>query len=255
MPKLSLDIKAIKSLASGTRLDILRTLDGKKMSLKDISRVTKLHEVTIHGHLTKLIEGGFVKKHEREGHKWVYYKLTWQGESLLHPENTKIVVLFTTTFFVLVAGIIQLISYVKGTMMNLGYNVYTLGKEVVVTPGNQIPPFIKNIDVSTIPPSVPDFLKDFIPQQGAMQGTNPPPISPNIPYGHNLTWVSTSNSGGITAPLQEGTKLVVDKSNGVINAVYQDPTSLYIAITCFFILTFILCTIFWILWKNRASKL
>ena len=39
MPKLTLDVNAIKALASETRLNVLRVLDGKKMSLKDISKV------------------------------------------------------------------------------------------------------------------------------------------------------------------------------------------------------------------------
>jgi hypothetical protein len=47
----------------------------------------------------------------------VYYKLTWKGENLLHPENAKIVVLFTTTFIALWLGIIQLIWYIKGTVV------------------------------------------------------------------------------------------------------------------------------------------
>jgi hypothetical protein len=53
----------------------------------------------------------------------VYYSLTWKGESLLHPENTKIVVLFTITFLALWAGIIQIVLYVKGTIINVGQNV------------------------------------------------------------------------------------------------------------------------------------
>ena len=124
MTKVTLDMDTFKALASDTRLDILRTLDGKKMSLKDISAATKLNKATLHEHLAKLNEAGLVKKKEREGHKWVTYKLTWKGEGLLHPENTRIVVMFTTTFIALWVGVIQLLWYVKGTMINLGSNDY-----------------------------------------------------------------------------------------------------------------------------------
>lgn len=123
MPKVTLDMNAFKALASDTRLDILKSLDGKKMSLKDISKATNLNKATLHEHLSKLHEAGLVKKKEREGHKWVYYKLSWKGESLLHPENTKIVVLFTTTFIALWVGIIQLMTYVKGTTINVGQEI------------------------------------------------------------------------------------------------------------------------------------
>ncbi len=133
MTKVTLDIDTFKALASDTRLDILRTLDGKKMSLKDISTATKLNKATLHEHLAKLNEAGLVKKREREGHKWVTYKLTWKGEGLLHPENTRIVVMFATTFIALAAGIAQMVLYIKGTITNLGCDVYTFGNEVVMT--------------------------------------------------------------------------------------------------------------------------
>ena len=118
MSEVTLDMNTFKALASDTRLGILRALDGKKMGLKDISQATKLNKATLHEHLTKLNEAGLVKRKEREGHKWVYYKLTWKGECLLHPENTRIVVLFSATFVAFAAGIIQMITYVKGTMVS-----------------------------------------------------------------------------------------------------------------------------------------
>jgi DNA-binding transcriptional ArsR family regulator len=115
MTKITLDRETFKALASDTRLDILKTLDGKHLGLNEIAEVSNLNKATLHEHLTKLHEAGLIKRTEREGHKWVYYKLTWKGESLLHPENAKIVVLFTTTFIALWFGIIQLIWYMKGT--------------------------------------------------------------------------------------------------------------------------------------------
>lgn len=113
MVKVTLDLDSFKALASETRLDILRALDGKKLNLNDIGKTTKLHKVTLHEHLIKLVESGFVKKKEREGHKWVYYKLSWKGESLLHPENSRIVILFSATFVVLFLGIIGLFNYAR----------------------------------------------------------------------------------------------------------------------------------------------
>jgi len=110
MPKVNLDVNSFKALASDTRLNIIRTLDGKKMSLNDIAQSTKLHKVTLHEHLSRLTEAGFIKKIEREGHKWVYYKLSWKGESLLHPENTRIVILFSVTFFTLFFGFSSLLG-------------------------------------------------------------------------------------------------------------------------------------------------
>jgi DNA-binding transcriptional ArsR family regulator len=108
MSKVTLELKDFKVLASETRLDILRVLDGKRMGLKEISEATHLAEMTVHEHMAKLVEGGFVHKDEREGYKWVYYKLSWKGASLLHPENTHIVILFSSTF---IAFFLSLISF------------------------------------------------------------------------------------------------------------------------------------------------
>lgn len=113
MPKVSLDIDSFKALASETRLDILRALDGKKMNLTEMTKATNLHKMTLHEHLSKLTSAGFIKRIEREGHKWVYYKLSWKGQSLLHPENTRIVVMFSMTFISLLFGIFSFVSYIK----------------------------------------------------------------------------------------------------------------------------------------------
>jgi DNA-binding transcriptional ArsR family regulator len=132
MPKVTLDMNTFKALASDTRLDILRALDGKRLNLKDICQATNLNKATLHEHLTKLNEAGLVKKFEREGHKWVYYKLTWKGEGLLHPENTRIVVLFSTTIISLIIGIISFITFVKGKIIEkMGSNgaILTTGND------------------------------------------------------------------------------------------------------------------------------
>ncbi len=117
MPKVTLNKEAFKALASETRLEIIKTLDGKQMNLTELSTNTHLNKATLHEHLKKLIDTGLVKKKQRPGHKWVYYKLSWKAESLLHPENTKIVVLFTTSFIALFAAITQLFLWAKGTII------------------------------------------------------------------------------------------------------------------------------------------
>jgi DNA-binding transcriptional ArsR family regulator len=111
MTKVTLDKEAFKALASDTRLQILRSLDGKKMTVTELSSITNMNKATLHEHLSKLHAVGLVKRNEREGHKWVYYKLSWKGSSLLHPENNRIVVMFSTTLAVLIAGIIGGYNY------------------------------------------------------------------------------------------------------------------------------------------------
>jgi hypothetical protein len=57
------------------------------------------------------------------------------------------------------------------------------------------------------------------------------------------------------AALPGDTHLVVDKSEGVLQAVSQDPTLLYIAIACFIVFTVVLCISLWRLWENKTQKI
>jgi len=144
MPKVTLDMNTFKALASDSRLDILRSLDGKKLSLNDISKVTKLNKATLHEHLAKLNQAGLVKKYEREGHKWVYYKLTWKGEGLLHPENTRIVVMFSITFVSLLIGIMLLVSFAQPITVGMAETYGDTTRLYEAEPKGAIPMFTSN---------------------------------------------------------------------------------------------------------------
>jgi DNA-binding transcriptional ArsR family regulator len=253
MTKITLDRETFKALASDTRLDILKTLDGKHLGLNEIAKVSNLNKATLHEHLTKLHEAGLIKRTERDGHKWVYYKLTWKGESLLHPENAKIVILFTTTFIALWLGIIQLIWYIKGTVTDFGYNLYTLGDQAILSSKNLIENgyLIQSGDSLTeglsVPPGLPDFFQTFLIRAkiAHMQG---------IPLDKELTIIKpASDSGSLTAG--EGSRFIVDQSQGVLQAVYQNPLYLYISIGCFVLFTVFLCVALWRLWENRTPKI
>ena len=249
MTKITLDRETFKALASDTRLDILKTLDGKNMGLNEIAKVSNLNKATLHEHLAKLHEAGLIKRSERDGHKWVYYKLTWKGASLLHPENAKIVVLFTTTFVALWVGIIQLIWYVKGTVTNL----YTMGDQVVSSSKGLVDGsnFLQSgngwTEGFSVPPGLPDFFQTFLMRAKIAygQGTS---------LGKELTVIQdASDSRPLTAG--EGGRFVVDQSQGVIQAVYQNPMYLYIALGCFVLFSVVLCIALWRLWENRTPKI
>jgi len=119
MAKVTIDKETFKALASDTRLEILKALDGRKMNLSEIARRTGLSKTTILEHMNRLVEANLVKKIEREGHKWTYYKLTWKGSSILHPDNTKIVITLCVSIFTMIAGVSQLIIYGEGFYLDL----------------------------------------------------------------------------------------------------------------------------------------
>lgn len=253
MTKITLDRETFKALASDTRLDILKTLDGKHMGLNEIAKVTNLNKATLHEHLTKLNEAGLIKRNERDGHKWVYYKLTWKGESLLHPENTKIVVLFATTFVALWVGLLQLIWYIKGTVTDVGYDLYTMGENVVLTSKGLVDsgtvPLLGNgmIEDATFPPGLPDFFQTFLMRAKLA-------FYHGIPVGKDLSVIESNGDVG-TLSAGEGGRFVIDQSQGLIQAVYQNPLFLYGAVGCFVVFCVFLVVALWRLWENRIPKL
>ncbi len=249
MSKITLDRETFKALASDTRLDILKALDGKKMSLNDICTVTNLNKATLHEHLAKLHEAGLIKKNEREGHKWVYYQLTWKGESLLHPENTRIVVLFSTTFVLLWVGIIQLYWYVKGTVLNIGYTMYAYAENMLLVNKSYFDtknlPFLKTDNGRNIPFFIPEPLRDFLTSKKF-----DPDVSA-IPADNNIA-VVPSGSDVLGA---QNAEFVVDPSKGVLQAVQHDPFFLYVSIIFFCAFMIVLCISLWRFSENRTQSL
>lgn len=252
MTKITLDRETFKALASDTRLDILKTLDGKNLGLNEIAKVTNLNKATLHEHLMKLHEAGLIKRNEREGHKWVYYKLTWKGESLLHPENTRIVVLFALTIVALWVGLLQLVWYIKGTVSDFGYEMYTMNDEVVLAgkgfvDSNGLLLGTGLTEGYCVPAGLPDFFQMFLMRAKLA-------YYEGIPVGRQFSVINAApDSGMLTAG--EGGHFVVDQSEGIIQAVYQNPLFLYIAIGCFILFSVFLCVSLWRFWENRTPKL
>ena len=271
MTKVTLDMVAFKALASDTRLDILKTLDGKKMALKDISKATKLNKATLHEHLSKLNEAGLVKKNEREGHKWVYYKLTWKGECLLHPENTRIVVLFSLTFFTLCVGIMNLVSYAKGAIVGRAVNfigsdstaLYVLEdsgsgllKAGASRSFSQAP--IANVPLTN---QTVDQLSQVFVEKSEMKGA----LGNTLVY-HDLDWAVEEGARGATDHFYSyAPEAINGEIDGIVSfgadapssmvAIVHDPALQHIAIACIAIFSVLICFSVWRLWKSRAQKL
>lgn len=267
MTKVTLDMSTFKALASDTRLDILRSLDGKKMSLKDISKATSLNKATLHEHLSKLHEAGLVKKKGREGHKWVYYKLSWKGECLLHPENTRIVVLFSATFFSLFFGIIQLLNFARGKTVGVASTLIGSDTTQVYAAEEK--------GISLLPETISfDYVAD-VPVQ------NQTIVKLSQALNDNATIGGVWNEARTTSDIQWRIKDLVGKGEGhwygsgeaealdsgvppgssfgisppVLEAFVQDPMLLYIAVGCLILFMVLLFIGIWRLWENKIPKL
>lgn len=111
--RVTLDREAFKVLASDTRLDILKALDERPMTVSELGRKLELNKATVFEHLEKLAAAGLVKKQDDEERKWVYYSLSWKARRILHPERVTIALLFSSSLAALLSGITVAAEYVR----------------------------------------------------------------------------------------------------------------------------------------------
>lgn len=111
--RVTLDREAFKVLASDTRLDILKALDERPMTVSELGRKLELNKATVFEHLEKLTGAGLIKKHDDEERKWVYYSLSWKARRILHPERVTIALLFSSSLAALLSGIAVAAEYVR----------------------------------------------------------------------------------------------------------------------------------------------
>ena len=261
MPKVTLDMGTFKALASDTRLDILRVLDGKKLSLRDISKATKLNKATLHEHLSKLHEAGLVKRKEREGHKWVYYKLSWKGEGLLHPENTRIVVLFSITFISLFLGIIQLVNFAKGKIVGLASTLTGADTtQIYAAEAEGFPLLPQTInyqyvaDVAVKNQTITK-LSNALNTNTTIRG-----ILGNKFADSDIQWtlqnLGVKGTAGEYNAINDGLDVTLGASDTpAMVAFIQDPSLLYIAIICLILFMILISIALWRLWENKTPKL
>ncbi|MEA1944399.1 MAG: winged helix-turn-helix domain-containing protein [Euryarchaeota archaeon] len=113
MEKIIIDKNSIDVLSSDTRVAILKSLDSPgRMTTTRLSEELNLSKSTVHEHLTRLAEAGFVTKDDSR--KWVYWDLTDKGRGVLHPHRqTKILVLLVSGMLTLIGGIAEMCRAVK----------------------------------------------------------------------------------------------------------------------------------------------
>lgn len=111
--KIVLDQESFKALASDTRIEILKKLDGTQLTVTDLANAMMVNKSAVHKHLTRLVEAGLVKKKEGD-RKWVYYTLSLKGAQLLHPERVQIALMLAATAVAVTVGLLQIMNFFSG---------------------------------------------------------------------------------------------------------------------------------------------
>lgn len=115
--EITLDKKAFDVLASETRINILKKLDSRRMTVSELSKILNLSKSAVYEHLEKLMDADFVKKNDDNNTNRVYYEITERGIAILHPhEKIKIITLLSSTVLAFVGGAIEIYRFVIGTV-------------------------------------------------------------------------------------------------------------------------------------------
>jgi DNA-binding transcriptional ArsR family regulator len=117
--KITLDKEVFKTLASGTRVDILKSLDIRRKTLTELSKQFGMSVSTVKEHLDNLVKVGLIEQID-EGYKWKYYELTAKGKSILHPEDRKIWILLSISSIAMIGIGYDLLRSFYGTVFARG---------------------------------------------------------------------------------------------------------------------------------------
>jgi DNA-binding transcriptional ArsR family regulator len=114
--KITLDRKTFRSLASDTRISILKSLDRRRKMLAELSKELGMSPSTVKEHMDSLRHAGLVVLKD-DGHKWKYYELTRDGKSILHPGETRIWVILSLSGL---AFLVTAYDMLTGSLMSAG---------------------------------------------------------------------------------------------------------------------------------------
>lgn len=113
LDKIELGKDVLKALSSDTRIEILKRLDVRCMTVSELSREFGINKSAIHKHLDRMADTGLVVRRENTN-KFVYYELTNKGTGVLHPDaKFRIVLLLTSAAVAFIGGIWGIYKYIK----------------------------------------------------------------------------------------------------------------------------------------------
>ena len=104
--QITLDIDSFKALSSETRVELLKTFNGRNWNVSDLSKKFELSKSTVHGHLLKLEKSGLISKIEQDN-KWVYYRLTDKGKTIIAGKPAGLTIM-VYSIFSLLSGLLLL---------------------------------------------------------------------------------------------------------------------------------------------------
>jgi len=89
-----LNAEGFRAILSSARITIMKSLRERDKTIPELSVELGFSETAVRHHLQKLSASGFVNKKE-SSRKWVYFRLTPEGEKIVADEPKKIVLILS----------------------------------------------------------------------------------------------------------------------------------------------------------------
>jgi len=139
--KITLDMESFKSLASETRITILKSLDRRRKMLTELAKELKMSPSSVKEHMDNLCTAGLTVQVD-EGHKWKYYELTLKGKNILHPGETRIWIILSVSIIALAGIFYDMVQRSLGSMMYLAGGAAPAAKSLdrVTAPAQEAAP-------------------------------------------------------------------------------------------------------------------
>lgn len=99
------DNETIKAVLSDTRLQILKSLNKRRMTAAELVNSIGVQKNAVYKHLDKLINAELIKRVDNEERKWVYFELTSKGANMISSGKYQVLILLSSGIGTLLIGI------------------------------------------------------------------------------------------------------------------------------------------------------
>lgn len=109
--KVYIQAVTLRNLMSNETKQVLHQLDTKNLTEEELQKETKISEDNLHLQLTNLVNGKLIKKKQKQNTS--QYSLTYKGECILHPENSRILLLYGLSMFSLTLSLAHVVHWIQ----------------------------------------------------------------------------------------------------------------------------------------------
>lgn len=113
------DNGTIKAVLSDTRLQILKSLNKRRMTAAELVNSIGVQKNAVYKHLDKLLNAELIKRVDNEERKWVYYELTSKGANIISSGKYQVLILLSSGIGTLLTGISLAALYLLRDMQPL----------------------------------------------------------------------------------------------------------------------------------------